>query len=216
MKIKDLHFSCKPDFKLIKQGASNLDNGELLSILLWKSDQNEGILELSNKIIQRYNLNNLEEIGFENLKREVGRIEALKLLSFIELSKRYNKLVNKGYKNYITCAKDVYDMFVDQLKDKKKEHLYVLLLDSKNTIIKEDLVSVGTLNSSLFHPREVFHEAIKNSANSIILVHNHPSGDFEPSEEDIEITNNIKDAGKILGIKVIDHIIIANDSWKSV
>ena len=124
--------------------------------------------------------------------------------------------MNKGYKNYITCAKDVYDMFVDELKDLKQEHFIVVCLDSKNKVIRSEVVFVGTLNSILVHPREVFKVAIKESANSIILVHNHPTGDCSPSKEDVEITKKIKEIGELVGIMVQDHIIICKHNWISI
>ncbi|MBS3150539.1 DNA repair protein RadC [Candidatus Woesearchaeota archaeon] len=139
-------------------------------------------------------------------------------MSIVELSKRYNKLVKGGYnKKPINSAKDVYDIFVDEMRPYKKEVLKVVLLDTKNVPISIKEVSVGTLNSSLIHPREVFKDAIKESANSIILVHNHPSGNCEPSSEDIEMTKLLVQAGEHLGVKVLDHVIIGKKkywSWK--
>jgi DNA repair protein RadC len=105
--------------------------------------------------------------------------------------------------------------FIDNLQNKKKEHFYALLLDSKNQIISEELISVGTLNSSLVHPREVFNPAIKASANSIILVHNHPSGDCEPSFEDKKVSKMLYTAGDLLGIKMLDHIIVGKNAYVS-
>ena len=120
-----------------------------------------------------------------------------------------------GFKPTIESAEDVYNYFVDFLKDKKKEHFYALLLDSKNRIIKEELISVGTLNASLIHPREVFKAAIVNSANSIILVHNHPSGDCEASLEDQDFTEKIFQTGELLKIKILDHVIIGKGNYHS-
>tara|TARA_B100000315_G_scaffold251373_1_gene286075 strand:- start:842 stop:1162 length:321 start_codon:yes stop_codon:yes gene_type:complete len=105
---------------------------------------------------------------------------------------------------------------MEKLKDKKKEYFIAVFLDSKNKIIKDEIISIGTLNSSLVHPREVFKEAIKNSANSIILVHNHPSGDCEASGEDDTITEKMKEAGDTVGIKVLDHIVVCGDKWENV
>ena len=109
----------------------------------------------------------------------------------------------------------MYKYFVDELMVKNKEHFYVLFLDTKNRVIGEELVSVGTLNASLIHPREVFSPAIKACANSIIVVHNHPSGDCEPSIEDKEVTKQIKEAGNVLGINLLDHVIIGKDGFRS-
>ena len=122
-----------------------------------------------------------------------------------------------GFKKSIGCSKDVYDMFKDELVSLKKEHFFVLLLDTKNRIIKKELVSVGTLNSSIVHPREVFRSAIRESANSIILIHNHPSGDCEPSDEDVSITERLVEIGCLLDVSVLDHVVVGLDgywSWK--
>jgi len=124
-------------------------------------------------------------------------------------------LLDKGYKVKIRNAEDVYNYFKDELEVKNKEHFYALFLDTKNKIIGEELISIGTLNSSLIHPREVFNPAIKTSCNSIILVHNHPSGDCKPSKEDVEITKIIDEAGILLCIKVLDHVIVGKDSFTS-
>ena len=106
-------------------------------------------------------------------------------------------------------------MLPDELRDKKQEEFYVLMLNSKNNIIKEQFIYKGTLNAAIIEPREIFKEALKNSAAKIILIHNHPSGDPSPSKEDVDITKKIKEAGQIVDIKVLDHIIIGNGSWWS-
>src|SRR3989344_3509452 len=163
MKIKDIPRFNRPNSKLVKQGAGSLDTAELLSIIFGVGSKGESALELSNRLLKKYNLHRFEELGFNELIREcrgnrneeIGDyIKAIKILSLVELSKRYNKLVNKGYKRSISCAKDVYDMFVDEFRNYKKEVLNIILLDSKNKIIAVKENSVGTLNSSLIHPRE--------------------------------------------------------------
>ena len=215
MKIKDIPWYDRPGARLSREGAEGLSNAELLAILLGKGNK-EGILELSNRLLKKYNLNRLENLNIEELTRECkgDRIPALKILSLVELSKRYNKLIKGGY-NYkpIKNAKDVYNIFVDKYRNYKKEVLNVILLDTKNRIISTKEVSVGTLNLNLIHPREVFKEAIKESAFAVMLVHNHPSGDPEPSEEDLIITKQIIEAGKMLNILVLDHVIIGKDSY---
>ncbi|HLC72908.1 MAG TPA: DNA repair protein RadC, partial [Candidatus Nanoarchaeia archaeon] len=193
---------------------SALDTAELLAILLGKGKRGESALELSNRLLQQYNLHGLEVLGYKELKRVCrdDGIKALQLLSFVELSKRYNKLINGGYKQKITSAEDVFNRFKDRLGQEKQEHFIVLYLDSKHQILKEETISIGTLDASLVHPREVFKRAIQESAYGIILVHNHPSGDPEPSEEDKEITRRLFDVGEVVAIKVLDHIIIGKES----
>ena len=215
MKIKDIPWYDRPGFRLTREGVEKLSNPDLLSILLGKGNK-ESVFELSNRLLSKYNLNKLEDLGLEELKKECKGdvVPALKILSFIELSKRYSKLVKGGYnKKPIHSAKDVYDMLVDEMRPYKKEVLKVILLDTKNVPISVKDVSVGTLNSSLIHPREVFKEAIKESAYSIILVHNHPSGNPEPSKEDLEMTKKIVEVGKMMDIPVIDHIIIGDKKF---
>jgi DNA repair protein RadC len=227
MKIKDLPWYDRPDFKLTKKGVQALSDSELLSIIFWSNNkEDEYALSISNRILKEYNLHKLEDAGFNEIlnivklnkfkKAEYSDFKKVrKLLSLIELSKRYNKLKNKGYKYKISSAKDVYDYFVDEYSSKKKEYFICLYLDTKNNIIKDEEISVGTLNSSLVHPREVFVGAIRERANSIILVHNHPSGDCEPSIEDEEITEKLIEAGELLGVRLLDHVIVGNDMYFS-
>src|SRR3989344_9391844 len=217
MKITDQPFFTRPGYKLYTHGASSLDTAELLAILLGKGKQGESALELSNRLLQQYNLHGLEVLGYKELKRVCrdDGIKALQLLSFVELSKRYNKLINGGYKQKITSAEDVFNRFKDRLGQEKQEHFIVLYIDSKHQILKEETISIGTLDASLVHPREVFKRAIQESAYGIILVHNHPSGDPEPSEEDKLLTERFFDAGSILSIEVVDHIIIGTNYYYS-
>ena len=217
MRIKEMPFFNRPGFKLVKKGANYLDDAELLAILFDRGDKYNNAIEIANKILNKYNLNGLVNLGFSELKNEFNgdSVKAMKILSLIELSKRYNKLIKNGFTNRITSAEDVFNMFVDRLRDEKKEHFIVLYLDVKNNIIKEEAVSIGILDSALIHPREIFKTAIKESAYAIILVHNHPSGDCEPSKKDIEVTKQLVKASKILDIKILDHIIIGENKWWS-
>ena len=222
MKIKDLPWFNRPGFKLTRNGVKTLDNAELLAIIFGIGANGESALELSNRLLKDYNLNKLDDLSFNELKEECNDIvKALQLSSLIELSKRYNKLINGGYDNKIkhkkiNSAKDVKNIFIDKFRNYKKEVLSIILLDTKNKIISfKEGITIGILNSSLIHPREIFKEAIKESANSVILVHNHPSGDPNPSQKDIEITKKIFEAGELLGINVLDHIIIGNEGYWS-
>lgn len=207
----------RPGNRLIREGAEKLSDSELLEILLGKT-KNGSIVNLANKLLKKYNFNRLEELGFEGLKKECNndRIVALKILSFIELNKRCNKLVKGGYnKKAIISARQINDMLSDKVKNYKKEVLFTVLLDTKREVICIKEISVGTLNTTLVHPREVFKEAIKDSADSIILVHNHPNGNSNPSQPDIEVTKILKDSGRLLSIPVLDHVIIGKDSYYS-
>lgn len=215
MKITSMPFFSRPGFRL-KRGDS-LSDAELLSILFDRGNNKDNAIDLANKLLNKHNLHKLKELGFNELKSVLkDEIKVLKIKSLCSLFERFAKLERKGFKRIINSPSDVYDMFIDEMKDLKKEHLYSILLDSKNKVIKVDLVSVGTLNSTLIHPREVFKEAIKESAASIILVHNHPSGSCEPSEEDIKVNNILVKTGNILNVKVLDNIIIGEKDWKSI
>ena len=137
----------------------------------------------------------------------------MQLLAMAELGKRYSQ--SKNPINKISRAQDVFDLFHERLKDKMQEEFYVLMLNSKNHVIKEQFIYKGTLDSAIIEPREIFKEAIKHSASKIIMVHNHPSGDHKPSDEDVEVTRRIDSLGKDLSINLLDHIIIGKDSYFS-
>lgn len=205
-----------PSNRIKKKGEDRLNSAELLSIIIWSGRRGENAIDISNRLLKKYSFSKLSNLSLRELEKEVGRIGAARIKAMYEIFKITNWVKRKGFKPTIKSAKDVYNYFVDKLKDKKKEYFYALLLDSKNRIIKDELISIGTLNSSLVHPREVFKEAIKNSANAIILVHNHPSGDCSPSEEDIKIAEKINKVGDSVGIKVLDHIIIGKEQYENI
>jgi DNA repair protein RadC len=216
MKTKDISCFDRPWTRIKKKGVTNLSNAELLAAVIGSGYGNENALDLSHRVISKYNFNKMNDLTLPELKKEFKKeIHALKVQAMFEIFRRTNRLNKNGFKTKIKTAKDVYNYFIDNLQDKKKEHFYALLLDSKNQIISEELISVGTLNSSLIHPREVFNSAVKASANSIILVHNHPSGDSTPSSEDKEVTKMLYNAGHLLKIKVADHVIIGKDDYTS-
>lgn len=211
MKISNMPFYLQPWHKLKEN--KYLDEKELLAIIFNKGNEKGNALQLAEKVLNNYNLNEFDNL---NLKKEIGLIPSYQIIALNELFKRYSNLKNKAYNKYIKNANDVYNIFKEELKNKKEEHFYILILDSKNKIIKKQLISIGTLNSSIVHPREIFKHAIKECGNSIILIHNHPSGDPNPSNEDKEITKIIIESGNLLGIKVLDHVIIGKENFKSI
>lgn len=216
MKIRDIPWYNRPGIRLKKKGVGILSDAELLAVVLGRGNTTENAVDISNRVLKSCNFDKLSNLSFHELKSEFkGQVPAMKLLAMFELFRRTNKLSSKGFKTKITSAQDVYNYFKDELKVKSKEHFYALFLDTKNRIIAEELISVGTLNASLIHPREVFNPAIKSSANSIILVHNHPSGDSKPSKEDNEVTKMLYNAGNLLDIKLLDHVIIGKDGFTS-
>ena len=214
MKIRDIPWYNRPGMRLKKKGVSSLSDAELMAIVLGRGNRKENAIDISNRVLKSYNLDKLPDLSFHELKKEFkNQVPAMKIMAMYELFRRTNKLKKKGFKPKIKTAKDVFSYYVDELQNKRKEYFYALFLDTKNRIIDEELISVGTLNASLVHPREVFNPAIKASANAIILVHNHPSGDCEASRDDIEVTKKLIDSGDLLGIKVLDHVIIGKNTY---
>ena len=216
MRINDIPWWNRPSNRIRKKGEDKLNPAELISLIIWSGKKGENAIDMSNRLLKRYSFSKISELSLTELESEVGKIGAVRIKAMYEIFKLTNWVKRGGFKPTIECAKDVYNHFADELKDKKKEHFYALLLDSKNRIIGDaKLISIGTLNSSLVHPREVFKSAIKESANAVILIHNHPSGNPEPSDDDYKVHDVITNSGNLLNIKVLDHIIIGRDFFYS-
>jgi len=216
MKIKDMPWFNRPGARLRRKGVFSLSDAELIAIVLGRGDKNENAIDLSNRVLASYNFDKLADLTLPELEYEFRNpVKAMKITAMFEIFRRTNKLMRKGFKSQIKTASDVYQYYVDELQNKTKEYFYALFLDTKNRILKEELISVGTLNESLIHPREVFNSAVKASCNAVILVHNHPSGDCVPSENDKVVTKELVEAGKIIGINVLDHVIIGKDGFMS-
>lgn len=213
MKIRDLPRVDRPREKLEKYGPEKLSNSELLAILLGTGTKGVNVVELSNRILKKFSGDGLATADFKALKATfgLGAARACEIMACFELGRRLMK--GKKVALHLTPA-DVYEQLKD-IRDLKKEHFVVLFLDSRSQEIRRETISVGTLNASLVHPREVFEKAISLSAAQIIVAHNHPSGDPEPSDEDIEITKRLTEAGKLLGIELVDHVIVAHDRFNS-
>lgn len=216
MRLKDLSDDLRPRERFIRFGCDALSNSELLALVLQSGTYCSNVLDLSNRILSEYTLDKLSELSIMELQKihGIGAAKAMQIRSVFEINKRLNK--QKKIVRIIRNAKDVYNLISDDLLRKKQEHFYTLLLNSRNEIIKKELVSIGILNASLIHPREVFKPAIRESANAIILVHNHPSGDPNASEEDIAVTKELVNAGEILGIKVLDHVIVYDGGFSNI
>lgn len=212
-KIKDLPKIERPREKLIQYGPAHLSNSELLAIILRSGKKGENVIDLANKILKKFKAENLPEVSFDELKEfpNLGPAKACEILACFELGKRLLKGKIAGL--YLR-PEDVWKELRD-IRDHKKEHFIIFFLDSRNQEIKREIISVGSLNANLVHPREVFEPAVKNLAAQVILAHNHPSGDPEPSEDDLELNKRLVEAGKILGIEVIDHIIIGKAGFLS-
>jgi len=215
--IKDIPIEDRPRERLINNGVENLSNEELLAIILKTGIKNESVKTISSKVLKEvkdiYDLKNITINKLLNIKG-IGKVKAIELIAALELGRRvyYNKKVER---KKLDNAENVYEYFKYYFIDKKQEYFYCLYLDSKNNLIDKKLLFIGTLNKSIVHPREIFKEAYLLSASNIICVHNHPSGDVNPSKEDIRFTSNLVQIGLIQGIPILDHIIIGNDSYYS-
>jgi DNA repair protein RadC len=217
MNIREMPWFERPGARLKRGGPEVLSDAELLAIVLGRGSKEENVIDCSRRVLREQNLNYLAEQSLPELAKTFGddEVKALKVSAMFELFRRTNRLKVKGFRTKIQSAEDVYHYFADRLAEKKKEYFYALCLDTKNRIISETLVSVGILDASLIHPREVFNPAVKASCHAVILVHNHPSGEAEPSNEDKEVTKLLMEAGRVLGIEVLDHIIIGKDNYVS-
>ncbi|MEW5896628.1 MAG: DNA repair protein RadC [Nanoarchaeota archaeon] len=215
MRIKDIAEENRPRERLQKLGADALSDAELLAIILQKGTAQENVIDMSNRLISKYGPDKLSTLSLTELQeiKGIGPAKAMQIKALFELAKRSNTVKNSL--TTIKSSKDVFNLFKEQLKEEKQEKFIVLLLNSKNKIIGKEVISLGTLDCALLHPREVFKSAIKNSATKIILAHNHPSGDPAPSEADRKITGKLIEAGETLNIPVIDHVIIGEEKWWS-
>lgn len=213
--IKDLPEFERPREKLAKKGARSLKKEELLAILLRTGLKGKNALEIANDILVKYGDKKLLDASYEELRnmRGVGPTKAVQILAAIELGSRLFK--EKSEKEvYINSPEDTAKE-LSHIKENKKENFVVLYLDARNKLIYKETISIGSLNANLVHPREVFEPAVRYLAAQIILAHNHPSGDPEPSEDDLEITKRLAVSGKILGIEVVDHVIVAKNKFFS-
>ena len=217
MNIREMPWFERPGARLKRSGPEVLSDAELLAIVLGRGSKQENVIDCSRRVLREQNLHYLAEQSLPELAKTFGddTVKALKVSAMFELFRRTNRLKVQGFSTKIQSAEDVYHYFADRLAEKKKEYFYALCLDTKNRIISETLVSVGILDASLIHPREVFNPAVKASCHAVILVHNHPSGEAEASNADIEVTKMLCNAGDIIGISILDHIIIGKNEYSS-
>jgi len=217
-KVKDLPIDDRPREKLLLRGAQNLTDAELVAILLRTGTKGKSVITIAQDIITKEkNLAQLAAKTLSDFKKTsgIGNDKAATLLAAFEISRRILSQAKWFSQKKITSPADVAEIFIPLLRDEVKEQFVVVCLSSANKIIKHEKISVGNLNSSVVHAREIFKAAIENNSASIILIHNHPSENPEPSNEDISITRKIVEAGKIMDIPVYDHIIIAGNNYTS-
>jgi len=216
--VKDLPLDDRPREKLLLRGSQSLSDAEIVAILLRTGKKGKSVLEIAREIVSSEgNLAMLATRTVDSLQKVngIGKDKAATLAAAFELSRRILSQSKWFSNRKITSPQDIAEIFIPILRDDIKEKFIVVCLNSANKVIKYETISIGNLNSSVVHPREIFKVAIDNSSASIILIHNHPSGNPEPSNEDIRITKKIVDSGKILDIPVFDHLIIAGEIYTS-
>lgn len=216
MKIKEIPINDRPIERLINKGSEVLSNDELLAILLKTGTKEMSAKDLGTLILNKVDINELKNITYEQLIsiKGVGSKKAGTIMAAIELSKRMNqKVIN--LRGEFNDPLKLYNHYREILKDKKQEHFYAVYLDIRNKIIKDKLLFIGTANYSTVHPRDIFKEAYLIGAISLVVIHNHPSGEVLPSKNDLDTTKQLIAVGNLLGIRVMDHIIIGENKYYS-
>lgn len=215
--IKDVPKEDRPRERLLKLGSSHLSNQELLAILLGSGTKSESVMDLSNRVLMHFEgIKLLADATIEELTaiKGIGPAKGVIILAAIEVGKRMNEYKpNERYT--IRSPEDGADYIMEEMRSLSQEHFVVIFLNTKNEIIHRQTIFIGSLNASIVHPREVFREAVKRSAASIICAHNHPSGDPTPSQEDIHVTRRLVESGKMIGIELLDHLIIGDRKFVS-
>ncbi len=208
-KLKDIPKLERPREKLVKYGPQFLGNSELLAILIGSGYQGKNVLQLAKDVLAKYQAKNLPKLTYQELilQKGIGKVCACRILAAFELSSRL--LLNQDEKAVIIDSpQDAYQL-LKPAGSYQKEHFIGLYLNARNQLICQETISIGSLNANIVHPREVFEPAITHHALSLLVAHNHPSGDPQPSEDDLEITKRLVKAGNLLGINLIDHLIIS-------
>lgn len=215
--IRDVPREERPRERLLKYGSTHLSNQEILAILLVSGTKDQSVMTLAHRMLMHFEgLKLLKDATIEELTsiKGIGPAKGVMILAAIELGRRLNNF-KSAEQITIRSPKDGADYVMEDMRTLKQEHFVVIFLNTKNEIIHRETIFKGSLNSSIVHPREVFREAVKRSAASIICFHNHPSGDPTPSQEDIHVTRRLADSGKMMGIEVLDHIIIGDRKFTS-
>lgn len=215
--IKDIPTEDRPRERLLSLGSSHLSNQEILAILLGSGTKDESVMDLSNRVLMHFEgIKLLSDATIEELTaiKGIGPAKGVLILAAIEMGKRMSEY--KPSERYIIRSpEDGANFVMEEMRTLSQEHFVVLFLNTKNQIIHRQTVFIGSLNASIVHPREVFREAVKRSAASIICAHNHPSGDPTPSQEDIHVTRRLVESGKMIGIELLDHLIIGDRKFVS-
>lgn len=215
--IRDFPQNERPRERFIQHGPQSLSNHELIAILLRTGTKDESVLQLSNRLLTQFEgLRLLKSATLEEIMeiKGIGQAKSIQILAAVEIGRRVANLAfNERY--VIRSPEDGAKYLMNDMRFLTQEHFVCLYLNTKNQVIHKQTIFIGSLNASIVHPREVFKEALKRSAASIICLHNHPSGDPAPSREDIEVTKRLAECGKILGIDLLDHLIIGENKFVS-
>jgi DNA repair protein RadC len=218
MTIHDLPLADRPRERLQRLGAEALSAQEILAVILGRGIAGESVMITAQRLLGQFGgLKGISGASLEELSqvRGIGPAKASQIKAAVELSRRTDGSAQPEDKTTIKTPEDVYQLAAGKLKGKKKEYFLAVMLDTRNHLIKLAEISIGNLDGSIVHPREVFKEAISATAASVILVHNHPSGDTEASEDDIRVTKRLSEVGDLVGITVLDHIIIGGKNYTS-
>lgn len=218
MKLEELPKEERPRERLLNYGSESLSNQELLAILIKNGTKSKSCKDLSLEVLKKINIiSDLQDITVEQLTeiKGIGKVKAIEILASIELGKRIFLAKNNKSKLKLKNAKDIYEEVRYLFYGKKQEYFYCLYFNNKLELIERKLLFMGTINRSIVHPREIFKHAYLNSASSIVCVHNHPSNDIKPSREDIYLTRQLIEIGKMNGILIADHIIVGDDNYYS-
>ena len=214
---KDFPVQERPRERLLQYGPEYLSNRELLAILLETGTRNQSVFALADQLIAHFgSLRALACATYEEMAeiKGIGPAKAARVIAAFELTKRLSNS-SLEVREVIRSPQDAADIVMDEMSLLDREHFVILMLNTKHAVIAKKVVSIGHLNASLVHPRELFKDVIKKSSAAVILVHNHPSGDPTPSEDDIRVTQRLCEAGRLLGISVLDHIVIGDKSYVS-
>jgi len=216
--IHDLPQSDRPRERLQRLGAESLSAQELLQAVLGMGGAGESVMKTVQRLLDRFeNIQGIAEASIEQLRtvRGIGLAKACQIKAAFELANRWDRSSSAGKKSVIKTPEDAYNELRGKLRGKKKEYFWTILLDTRNQVIKNAEISIGSLDTSIVHPREVFKEAIAASASSMIAAHNHPSGNPEASQDDIQLSKRLKEAGELVGIELVDHIIVGDGNYIS-
>lgn len=217
MMIKDVPKSERPRERMLREGPQSLSNQDLIALLLGSGTRSESVIQLSARVIQHFNgLKMLKDASIKELMdiHGIGEAKAVQLRAALELGKRIKQFPAED-RYVIRSPEDVSLYMMDEMRHLQQEHFVCLYLNTKNQVVHKQTVFIGSLNASIVHPREVFKEAFRYSAASIVCLHNHPSGDPGPSREDIDVTKRLSECGKMLGIELLDHVIIGDKRFCS-